>query len=209
VLKIVDLSGGGIMWIPYWTDPYATIPLNRMTIFAETERLILREILPTDVEGIYELDSDVEVQRYLGNNPLTDKTQAEEVIRHIRQQYADHGIGRWAVIDKNTNQFMGWSGLKWITEPMNGRIHFHDLGYRLIRKYWGHGFATESAIATLSYGFNTLKLKDIYAAAHVENLGSNKIIQKLGFQFEETFIFYEALHNWYRIREDGWREGER
>ena len=74
-----------------------------MKIFAETDRLILREILPTDIDGMYELDSDPEVHRYLGNQPVTNKDQVVEVINFIRQQYIDNGIGRWAIIDKKTN----------------------------------------------------------------------------------------------------------
>lgn len=90
-----------------------------MKIFAETERLILREILPTDIEGLFELDSDPEVHKYLGNKPVKDKKQIAEIINFIRQQYIDNGIGRWAIIDKETNHFMGWTGLKFVTEEIN------------------------------------------------------------------------------------------
>lgn len=65
-----------------------------MKIFVETERLILREILPTDIDGMFELDSDLEVHQYLGNQPITHKQQAVDAINFIRQQYIDHGIGR-------------------------------------------------------------------------------------------------------------------
>lgn len=82
-----------------------------MKIFAETERLILREILPTDVNGIYELESDPEVHKYLGNNPVSDINQIVDGINFIRQQYIDNGIGRWAIIDKKNNNFIGWTGL--------------------------------------------------------------------------------------------------
>jgi [ribosomal protein S5]-alanine N-acetyltransferase len=51
-----------------------------MKIFAETERLILREILPMDVDGLFELDSDPEVHRYSGNNPITHKGQTVDII---------------------------------------------------------------------------------------------------------------------------------
>ena len=106
-----------------------------MKVFAETERLILREILPIDVEGLWELDSDPEVHKYLGNNPVTDKEQIVEVINFIRQQYIDNGIGRWAIIDKKTNEFIGWTGLKFVTDTINNHQNYYDLGYRLIKKY--------------------------------------------------------------------------
>ncbi|HET7116151.1 MAG TPA: GNAT family N-acetyltransferase [Hanamia sp.] len=76
-----------------------------MKIFAETERLILREILPTDVEGMYELDADPEVHKYLGNKPVTSREKTVDVINFIRQQYIDNGTGRWAIIDKKSNEF--------------------------------------------------------------------------------------------------------
>lgn len=56
--------------------------------------------------------------------------EAPKVIQFIRQQYADYGIGRWAVIEKDSGCFIGWSGLKFITEAENNRIHFYDVGYR-------------------------------------------------------------------------------
>ncbi|MDV7390491.1 GNAT family N-acetyltransferase, partial [Arthrospira platensis SPKY1] len=81
-------------------------------IFAETERLILREIMPSDIDGMFKLDSDPEVHKYLGNKPVTDRKQIINVINFIRKQYIDNGIGRWAIVDKKTNDFIGWTGLK-------------------------------------------------------------------------------------------------
>jgi len=74
----------------------------------ETERLILRPVLDTDVDGMFELDSNPEVHKYLGNMPITNKDQAEKYIELLQQQYKERGIGRWAVIHKETNEFMGW-----------------------------------------------------------------------------------------------------
>jgi RimJ/RimL family protein N-acetyltransferase len=70
-------------------------------VFTETERLILREIVPADVDGLFELDSDPEVHRYLGNKTIDSKEKILEIITFIRLQYADNGIGRWAIIDRN------------------------------------------------------------------------------------------------------------
>lgn len=175
-----------------------------MKIFIESERLLLRELLLSDIDGMYELDSDPEVHKYLGNNPVNNKDQLLSVIEFIRQQYIDNGIGRWALIDKKTNSFIGWSGLKLVKEETNNHINFYDLGYRLIRKYWGNGYATESAEASLEYGFKTLQLNEIYAAAHIENKASNKILSKIGFQCLETFQDEYGIHNWYRIYKTEW-----
>lgn len=69
-----------------------------MEIFVETRRLILRELLPSDVNGMYELDLDPEVHKYLGNRPVSDKSESVDAIKCIRQQYVKHGIDRWAKI---------------------------------------------------------------------------------------------------------------
>lgn len=170
-----------------------------MKIFIETERLILREILPTDVEGMFELDADEEVHRYLGNNPVSSKEQIVEAIRFIRQQYIDNGIGRWAVIDKNTNDFIGWAGLKLVTDLTNKHKDYYDLGYRLIKRYWGKGIGTEAAMASLDYAFNTLHTDAVYAMVDCENAGSNKILKKVGLNFVEQFELDGTEHNWYKI----------
>jgi|SRR5690554_419840 len=170
-----------------------------MKIFVETERLILREILPKDVDGLFELDSDPEVHRYLGNKPLTDKDQIVDVINFIRQQYIDNGIGRWAIIDKKTNDFIGWTGLKFVTDLTNNHKNYYDLGYRLIKRYWGQGIATETAIASLQYAFDKLDASEVYAMADCENDGSNKILNKIGLTFIETFDLDGIKHNWYKI----------
>jgi len=170
-----------------------------MKIFVESERLILREILPTDIDGLYRLDSDPEVHRYLGNKPVTDKDQIIERINFIRQQYIDNGIGRWAIIDKKTKNFIGWTGLKFVTELTNNHKNYYDLGYRLIKEYWGQGIATEAAIASLNYAFNELKVDEIFAIADCENEGSNKILKKVGLNFIEKFYLDGIEHNWYKI----------
>ncbi len=170
-----------------------------MKILAETERLLLREIHPTDVDGFFELDADPEVHRYLGNNPITDKDQCIETINFIRQQYMDHGIGRWAIIDRKTNAFMGWSGLKLETVTTNNHQNYYDLGYRLIKRYWGLGIATETSLLALDYGFKHLNIDTVYAAASCENIGSNKVLKKVGLHFVETFYYEDMLCNWYKI----------
>ncbi|GAB3198486.1 RimJ/RimL family protein N-acetyltransferase [Pontibacter aydingkolensis] len=170
-----------------------------MQIFVETERLILRELLPSDESGIFELDSDSDVQRYLGNKPIKRVEDARKSIEFIRQQYLDNGIGRWAVIEKETNCFVGWAGLKFVREATNNHINYHDLGYRLIKKYWGKGYATESAKASLDYGFEKLKLKEIYSMADVNNIASRKVLEKVGLKLLNSFDLNGVAHNWFRI----------
>ncbi|MGO4289732.1 GNAT family N-acetyltransferase [Chitinophaga sp. RAB17] len=177
-----------------------------MEIFVSTARLILRELIPADGPGMFELDSDPEVQRYLTNQLITTIEEAREKINFIRQQYKENGIGRWAVIEKDTDNFVGWAGLKLITIPFNNHVDYYDLGYRFIKKYWGRGYATECTIASLNYGFNQLKPDAIYACADVENIGSNRVLEKTGFKMQETFQLDQVLHNWFKISREEWAQ---
>jgi RimJ/RimL family protein N-acetyltransferase len=170
-----------------------------MTIFAETPRTILREITLDDVEPFFEMDSDPEVHKYLGTRPSENREQVIETINYVRQQYINNGIGRWAIVKKSTNRFIGWTGLKLVKDLINNQTNYYDLGYRLIRKYWGQGIATETARASLQYGFDEMKLTEIIATVNCENAASNMVVDKLGFTLCETFYLHELKHNWYKI----------
>lgn len=172
-----------------------------MHFHLETNRLILRNIQLSDIEGMFELDSDPEVHKYLGNKPYTTKSQTEENIISIIKQYEDFGIGRWAMVDKQTNEFMGWSGLKFNTVTLNGYTNFYDVGYRIIKRFWGKGFATESSKAALDYGFNTLNLDTIYGITEKDNQASHHILLKIGLKHIEDFYDEKTKLNlrWYNI----------
>lgn len=130
-----------------------------MIVNIETKRLLLRELRTTDLEGMFELDSNPNVHRYLGNKPIKTKAEAKKILDSVKQQYADRGIGRFAVIEKATGDFIGWSGIRLNTEyNMNGFTKYYDVGYRLIERYWGKGYATESGKAAVDYAFKVMKL---------------------------------------------------
>lgn len=179
-----------------------------MKIFAETDRLILRELLPSDAEGMYALDADPEVHRYLGHQPIEDRQQAMAAIQNVRRQYEEEGVGRWAMEEKATGSLVGWTGLKLVKTPMNGYVNYHDLGYRLRREYWGRGLAIESAWPALAYGFEQLGLATIYAAAHVDNIGSNRVLQKLGFQRKNAFYYQDLPCHWYAITREAFLDSD-
>jgi len=174
-----------------------------MKIYAETERLILREVLPTDVNGMFELDSDPVVHKYLGEKPITTKEEAKKIIEFIRQQYVERSIGRWAAIEKSSGDFIGWSGIKLNTgekDSLNGYQNFYDVGYRFIPRYWGKGYATESSLVALDYGFKELKVETMYGAALVDNIGSINVLQKIGLKFVNTFSFEDTFAHWYELK---------
>ena len=175
-----------------------------MKLFIETDRLVMREMIEEDAKELFELDSDPKVHKYLGNKPVKNLEQSIEILKNVLQQYKDFGIGRWAVIDKKTNDFIGWSGLKFEKMLVKDKRDYYDLGYRFKRKYWGKGIASETAIESLKYGFKTMNLKEICAAAQVENIASNKILKKVGMKYIEQFDFEGAKCNWYKIEKSDW-----
>lgn len=174
-----------------------------MQIFAETPRLILRELLSEDAEPMFEMDADPEVHRYLGNHPVKDISEIYGVIDFVRKQYEENGIGRWAVTDKHTGLFLGWAGLKLIKEEMNNQTLFYDLGYRFARKNWGKGYATEAAQASVKYGFETMGLAEIFAIADTQNKASVRILEKTGFERKSVFYYDKADHYWFESKKNG------
>jgi RimJ/RimL family protein N-acetyltransferase len=170
-----------------------------MQFLIETERLILREFRTSDYTAMFELDSNPEVHKYLGNNPVTDIQQVQKYITSIQQQYLDNGIGRWITIEKSSNEIIGWSGLKFITEYENNHINFHDVGYRFMPQYWGKGYATEATLTALHYGFEHLNVKKIIGTVHTENKASRRVLEKCGLQFVEKFMWNNIPCDWLEI----------
>lgn len=168
-----------------------------MNLTLETNRLLLRPMEITDAEALFEMDSNPNVHLYLGNEPLTDIEDCYGYIKNIQNQYVKNGIGRFVIALKDTNEVIGWAGLKFITEEENGHINFHDIGYRLQEKHWRKGYALEAAKAWLNYAFTEMKIPTIYASAHVDNLGSNTILQKIGLQKKGTYLHHNLPCYWY------------
>ncbi|MBL0912225.1 MAG: GNAT family N-acetyltransferase [Bacteroidia bacterium] len=153
----------------------------------ESPRLLFREIVPGDEADLFRMDSDPEVHRYLGNRPVQSLEEMQAVIQMIRRQYTDFGIARWAAVRKEDSVFIGWAGFKFHTEVRNGHRDFYDLGYRLARRFWGTGYATEAALALTDYGFDVMKQEVLYACTHLENYASQRVLEKAGFLKKGTF----------------------
>lgn len=175
-----------------------------MKIFAETDRLILRELEYTDTNDLFEMDSDPEVHLYIENNPVNSIDEITKVIEMLKKQHQENGIARWAVVDKLTNECIGWSGLKYFNQPLNNHNNFYELGYRFKKKHWGKGFATESSIAILDYGFENLNVDSIFAITDPKNLNSKKVLTKLGFDFQETFDYEGDPTDWFVLKKRNW-----
>ncbi|MDG1433921.1 MAG: GNAT family N-acetyltransferase [Saprospiraceae bacterium] len=168
-----------------------------MKFHIQTDRLILREWRMEDAFGILKLNSNPDVIKYLHLEPMKTEEEALDNIKWVTDQYSKNKIGRWIMLKKSTNEFMGWTGLKLEDMEMNGNKYFYDVGYRILPKFWGKGYATESVIASVKYGFEEMKLNKINAAAHCKNIASCRVLQKVGFEELETFKIFNFQAYWF------------
>ncbi len=144
----------------------------------ETSRLIIRPAVLEDAKNLFELNSDPEVVRFTGDSSFNTMLEVHDLIRkRMILQFEQHKMSRFIVTLKD-GTFLGWCGLKYF--PETNEV---DLGYRFLKKYWGQGYATESSLACLTYGFEELRLNRIIAKAMPDNIGSIKVMQKLGMNF--------------------------
>lgn len=150
-------------------------------IIAKTPRTILRHFALKDAAAFFELNADPEVLRYTGDAPFKSVSQARECIRNYRH-YQIYGYGRWSIILSSTKEYMGFCGLNFSVKN-----HEVDLGFRLPRRFWGQGFATETGFAALREGFSNYGLEKIVGRAMAENKASLHVLEKLGMTFEKEF----------------------
>lgn len=183
--------------------PQATSNMQKMIT---TERLIFRPFTPQDDFNLLNLDSNAAVHTYLGNNPISTIEQAQSIISNLCEQYASNGIGRWATFELHTGRFIGWSGLKYVTELENNHSHYYDVGYRFMPQFWGKGYATEACKAALAYGFEQIGVDEIIGAAHVDNKASRRVLEKCGLQFVEQFMWKDILCDWLKITSADWQK---
>jgi len=162
----------------------------------ETARLLLRPFTLEDIDASYQMNLDPEVVRYTHDGGvLTYEEIKERITDVVLNDYPTNGFGRFAVILKVTNAFIGFSGLKYLPE-----YDEVDLGYRFMKKYWGQGYATESCKVSIQFGFEQLKLDKIAGYALPENIGSIKVMEKLNFKFEKQFLEDDVLMDKYVLR---------
>jgi len=154
-----------------------------MKFIIETDRLLLREFILDDAEKFYQLNLNPNVIRFTGNAAFKSIEEAKLFLENYND-YKTNAYGRWAVINKESNEFIGWCGLKY------GELENEtDIGFRFFEEEWNKGYATESATACLKYGFDTIKLNRIIGRAMKENTASIKVLKKIGLVYETDCVF--------------------
>ncbi len=157
-----------------------------MKIFLETNRLILRQLTMEDADNLFQLDSDSEVMRFInGGKPTRYETIQHQLLPQWLAYYEKYqGYGFWAAIEKSSDEFIGWFHFR----PASDNPDEIELGYRLRKKLWGQGYATEASRALISKGFNELGTQRVVALALPTNKASIRVMEKLGMQFEKKYL---------------------
>lgn len=149
----------------------------------ETPRLFLRRFEKSDAENLFLLNLDPEVIQYTGDSSFENIPDAQRFLTNY-DHYEKHDFGRWAVIEKSSDEFLGWCGLKYTPDSDE-----YDIGFRFFKKYWNHGFATEAAKACVNLGFEKYQLQTIVGRARKENGASIKVLEKIGLTYNHDYDF--------------------
>lgn len=155
-----------------------TVPASFPTL--ETERLLLRRIVPEDARALFAFRSDPEVQRYNGG-PLAHAEQAAELVALFEAGFQARTRLEWGIVLKGADdRLIGDAGYAHWSQ----RHRRAEIGYGLARIHWRQGIAAEAVAAILRFGFEGMDLHRIHACPLVENMASVRLLEKLGFRRE-------------------------
>ena len=176
-----------------------------------TKRLLIRQWQDKDLPKFARLNADPHVMEYYPNT--LDSQQSNLIAEKLKVLISDRGWGLWAVETLSDNKFIGFAGLHepLYELPVSPCI---ETGWRLAREYWGNGYATEAANASINFGFEKLKLSEIYSFTSVANIKSRKVMERLKMtdqkmNFEHPIIPVASPlreHVLYKLSRDNWME---
>lgn len=149
----------------------------------ESDRIILRKILRTDVDDVFEYSSDEQLTKYLLWHPHKNIAVTLQYLKTLERKYRKMEFYDWGVVHKSSGKLIGTCGFTAFDIENNGA----EIGYVIARPYWGMGFAAEAARAVIEFGFQTLRLHRIEARFMTKNDGSRRVAQKCGMKFQGLF----------------------
>jgi len=153
----------------------------------ETSRLYIRKLSLSDAEQLKTVLGDAEVMRYSLKGAL-DESGIKDYINKILSHYELYGYGLWGLVLKETREIVGIAGL--ISQSIEDTPYI-ELAYRLAKKYWGRGFATEAAQAIKEFAFNKLNIKKLISIIEPKNISSIKVARRIGMKKAKSAKFYE------------------
>lgn len=125
--------------------------------------------------------------RYIGDGSTRTANQSSQAIARFEKSWTEHGFGLFAVEAKETGALIGFAGLS-RPDFLPELLPSVEIGWRFSRSSWGKGLGTEAAAAALSFGVKTLGIADIVSIYQIENLASQRIMQKLGMVFDKWTV---------------------
>lgn len=174
--------------LPFFCTGYLPVQLNKKYTeytLITTDRLYLRQIEKGDKEFITDYLADEELTRYL---PLERPYKEDEAfkwfdgrLKHWRQ----HHFGTFINTLKNSSEVIGYCGIEYVRDTK-----YIDIRYGILKRFWGHGYAYEAALAVLQYSFTRLGLEKLYGAAVPQNIPSIRLLEKLGMTKDDAFNVY-------------------
>ncbi len=145
----------------------------------QTPRLRLRPYVEADVDALHALWIDPDVRRWLRDDKIISREQAEQEVREAIARFGTHGFGEWVVEPRGEARAIGFCGLRFVA----GTPEIEIL-YGLAPDRWGQGLATEAARAVLRFGFEQCGLARVTGNADAPNAASVRVLEKLGMRFE-------------------------
>ena len=142
-----------------------------------TERLALRGWRDDDLDGLAAINADPEVMRYILDGAVRDREQSAAGLLKMQQDWTTQGFGLFAV--ERHGELIGWAGFA-VPAFLPEVLPAVEIGWRLGRPFWGHGYATEAATAALRFGFETAGFERVVSIRHVANTRSARVMDKLG-----------------------------
>jgi len=163
----------------------------------ETERLKLREFVLKDAKDLLEIFADGGMPHLAQFGPLNIE-YAKEFIKRMLTSYKENGFGLWAVLDKTNDKLIGYCGIHKI--KINDSEIINELAYRIYKKLWGKGLATEAAKSVKNYAFKILKLPEIVSCIVPENFRSIRVAEKTGLVYWKNGKFRGQDCQIYRMK---------
>jgi ribosomal-protein-alanine N-acetyltransferase len=136
------------------------------------------------VDEIFAMRSDEDIMRFI--REPQGRNESLDWIKLVSARWDTEKLGFCAVIEKETDKFLGWCGI-WRLQETNEL----EVGYAIEKAHWGKGFATEAAEKFIEYAFENIKPDKIVAVAEPKNLASRRVMEKLGMKFVKIAKFYE------------------
>jgi RimJ/RimL family protein N-acetyltransferase len=147
------------------------------TVF-ETDRLYLREFTENDYDDLCEILQDKDVM-YAYEHSFSDEEVKNWYDKLLVGHYEKYGFGLWAVIHKETNDFLGQCGLT--IQKLNDKEYL-EIGYLFKKKHWHKGYATEAALGCKKYAFEILKAEKVYSIIRDNNIQSQNVAKRIGME---------------------------